>query len=649
MKPLATLLLLLLTGRLYAQQAQDIPAPNSWVVRTFQFDPLASDMPESFGLPAIDHTTPAAEIVAEIRREAAAFEVPSRAILPLGSAALHDRKSGTFVLRTTARAMKEVELYFEFIHRPTTRNCVHTLDVIQAPGPVMQQVARDAAPLFDQTPLLERLESLIAQSQAKHLETLRVETGSGRRAKSESTHDMREVTDLTLDENGRLTSEVSSNVAGTSLEIEDTFNGSLNRTDGACVLEFHFAPPSLREERVLFNASRPPLAVAVSDFHRVFMNQQFSTLSGGVKLLGLWRPEGTPELAAGDVMQAAFMRSSIVKIIPAPNKELEKIFRDLVDEAVPLPKGEPVQTLPPPGMETRSFYRSIIRTVFPAFRPEDQTAAKEKESKPEPVTPISGLPGLGFLDITSDLIAAGIPFPQGAVAISKPGALRVLVTNTPENLELVRQYLDVVDCDVAYAVTASLHIIQTDAATVRQLAAREASSADQTETLRDFEKRIAEGKATSVQMLHVEGWSGTKLMCETGPAWAVPAAVRLDDKGRQVLHHDYEMKGTRLEIETSIGADGLTIDLAVEMEHHFSPPTFRPEPPAGAGKTEAFISPVPEFHFAKVSTNTTVRSGMTRLVGVWQTDGPAGGKPGDLMQAAFITVHKVTPETDPKK
>ncbi len=152
-----------------------------------------------------------------------------------------------------------------------------------------------------------------------------------------------------------------------------------------------------------------------------------------------------------------------------------------------------------------------------------------------------------------------------------------------------------------------------------------------------------------VQRARLVTRSGQKTLSETGLACPTLDALKPDGKGGRGLRLGSRTAGTRLEIEPTIGADGKTIDLAVELEHHFSPPTFRPEPPAGAGKTAGFISPVPEFHFAKVSTNTTVRSGMTRLVGLWKTDDPAVGKPGDLMQAAFITVHKVTPETDPKK
>jgi len=50
------------------------------------------------------------------------------------------------------------------------------------------------------------------------------------------------------------------------------------------------------------------------EFHQASIDTNTELTSGMVRLLGTWKPEGTPELEKGDLLQAAFLRMDVVPV-----------------------------------------------------------------------------------------------------------------------------------------------------------------------------------------------------------------------------------------------------------------------------------------------------------------------------------------------
>ncbi|CAN5857104.1 hypothetical protein BH11VER1_BH11VER1_24730 [soil metagenome] len=639
MKRLVALSLLCLTGSAFSQTVAEPETPDTWVVRTFQF-------PSDFLMPSqadetpaeINSSTPASVIVEAIKQDSANFANPSDSTLlrghtlPVGSAMLFDKKTNTITLRTTAQEMEQMQMWVDSWSEQLPHNILYTLHLIEADDATLRQAAREAFPLFNHAAVWKRLQDLNPQSQIKHLNTLRLETHSGHKARVESTRQIMTPTDFTLDEKGRTTWETPAISTGTSFEVDPVLG-----LDGVTIyndfsFEYHYVPPTSRNEKVNYSAVNAPFVIPVVDLHRVKVSTSCISESGNIKLIALWKPEGAPGFEGRDRMQAAFLQTEVVKLyFTSPNKDLEKIFLTHVDQAVPLPKVSSAKIQTPPGMQTKSYAVPVDLLDL----------GSQKDDKA--LDPFQANNGLSATDL---LMQQGIPFPAGAAALFQKSVKKLTVTNTPPNLDQVEAFLDSIHYCPPHNIVFTLHLIQADGTIMRQIAADNSASSDQTEALASLEKLISDGNAQSLQVLRLETRSGQSVTTEVGPAWMMLDSVKADEKGKQTFHHTSHPLGTQFTVDAVLGPDGYTMDLELALEHHFAPPSTRSADPE---KPQGILQPAIDFHFAKTSTFITTSTGLTKLVGLWRPEGTVEFENKDFMQAAFLTATIVGPETDKKR
>lgn len=656
MKRLVALTLLCLSGSAFSQTVTEPETPDTWVVRTFQFPPdfLMLSGTDVFSK-EIDINTPSDEVVELIKKTSAqdskglphkgeALKAKGIPPPPKGSAALIDSKSGTFVVRTTAEQMELVEAFADTCGDRVPVNILHTLHLIEADGATLRQVAHEATTLFYHNEIWKRLEGLAKQGKVKHLNTLRLEARSNQKARVESAPQIKAMTDFTLGANGRVSWDTPLLTAGNSFEIESVIGPDGQTVSRDIAFEYHFAPTTTRNERITHSLTSPSLMIPVTDLYRVRANTATMTESGNIKLISLWKPNGGAEFENKDVLQAAFMETEVVKLLPPLNKDLEKIFLAHVDQAVPLPKEPPAKSKLPPGMKTKTYVVPADLLSLAGPSADTPTAPADPFAAAAPAAdPFESHRGPTAQEL---LQGQGIGFPQGASAIFHRSAKRLTVTNTAPNLDQVDAFIDSIRiCQTTHGIALTLHLIQADGATLRQIASDHATTSDQAEVLLALEKLIAEGKAKSLQVLRLETRSGQRTTTEAGLQWMMLENVKSDDQGSQSFHHQLRSAGTRFEVDPVMGPDGFTIDLDFDLEHHFALPAIRNNE---AEKVPSIGSPAIDFHFAKVTTSVTMHSGMTKLIGLWKPEGAPEFEGKDLMQAAFLTATIVQPMTDKK-
>lgn len=665
MKRLVALSLLCLSGSAFCQTATAQKTPDTWVVRTFQLPPdfLMRSVGDELSR-GIDLSTPANQIVDEIKKTSAPYSQIGKATgntpasdentqigellthkgyepFPAGSAGLFDRKSGTYVLRTTAGKMELFEAFVDSCNDRVPVNILHTLYIIEAEGATLRQAAQEAATLFYHHEIWKRLEGLSLQGRVKHLNTLRLETRSGQKARVESAPQLKAMTDFTLDAKGRASWDTPLMTSGTSFEIESVIGPDGQTVDSNYTFEYHFAPLTTRNERITHSLTSPSLVIPVTDLYRVKTNTASTTGSGNIKLISLWKPEGGDGFENKDTMQAAFLDTKVVKLMPPLNQDLEKIFLAHVDKAVPLPKEPPLKSKLPEGMKSKTYVVPVDFLSLAGPQANTPTTSVDPFASTAPSDPFASKRGVTAQQMLQD---QGIAFPQGASAIFHKRAERLTIINTPANLDQVDAFIDsITNCKFTHGLAFTLRLIQADGPTLRQIAADNAATPDQAEALLTLEKLVAEGRAKSIQVLRSETRSGQSVTTEIGPQWMILENVKIDDQGKQTFHHQRRSAGTRFEVDPVVGPDGFTLDLNLHLEHHFAPPAIKND---DAEKVQRVGSPAMDFHFAEATTSVTMFSGMTKLIGLWKPEGAAEFEGKDLMQAAFLTATIVQPMTD---
>jgi hypothetical protein len=297
-------------------------------------------------------------------------------------------------------------------------------------------------------------------------------------------------------------------------------------------------------------------------------------------------------------------------------------------------------------------------------------------SKPDPKAPIDPFASDNSrprdAGPESYLEGFGISFPEGAHMRFEPIESRLIMVNTPENVELTRRYIEAIWQTVPKQLSHTLHIIEGDGPLIRWLAAQAQSHADHRSLWRQMEDYAAQGRVKLRRTMRLEGRSGEKTLCEAGTLRMSAGALRFGDAAASppdagkspvpkdapaapatatitpspdlplmLMDHDTRMAGTRLELHPTLGPDDWTVDVVVSLEHHFAPPTLRPTASATSDGVFRAALPSTDFHCARIATAFVITPGMTKLLGVWTPEGAPEFEGKDVMQAAFLRVDVV--------
>lgn len=256
---------------------------------------------------------------------------------PPGSSANFNPATGELLVRNTPENMALIDAFIDelLIHSPMS--VAITVQVVEADGATLRRIEAETAKTADHGAAWRALEEDAAQGKAKLLRTAWLETRSGHRATYGAMREHITVSGTVLNAAGgkkgggdKTADGTPGN--GTAATDQMTVSGVYELTpvglrfevdpvigpDGETMdlnlgLVYDFAPPSSRASASLIDDKTFRMDSPGTAFHRADLTTTVTVTNGMHRLLGVWKPEGTPEFDKGDVLQAAFIKVDLLK------------------------------------------------------------------------------------------------------------------------------------------------------------------------------------------------------------------------------------------------------------------------------------------------------------------------------------------------
>ena len=244
------------------------------------------------------------------------------------------------------------------------------------------------------------------------------------------------------------------------------------------------------------------------------------------------------------------------------------------------------------------------------------------------------------------LEAQGITFPEGATATFNPSTGLLTVTNTQPNLDLTDAFFDSVLVHYSATLAHQLIILEGPGELIRTANAAASRTADARKEL-DTLLGHARNPGSNIRVVadaFLEGKSGTHAATTAVREHVHATDLNLDTKSHATASWDMRPLGLVLEVEPTLGADGITIDNSLVVKLHPTTPRIRQ-----FTATEPLTGRDAEFPFsvtagAEFTTSLVSTGGATKLIGVTKPVGLADEK-ADVLWAAFLTstIRRVQP------
>ena len=234
-----------------------------------------------------------------------------------------------------------------------------TLHVVQADAKLLRELAAKGSRISDHSDTLKALEEAASRGEAKFVSSAWLETRSGQRCDLQSGMQYMTVSPPHLEVptaskpapaagNGdpvntppaaanaapapvgaaeiapvskELTAKHQTTCVGLEFEVDPVIGPDGWTIDVSFALNYHYAPPQLRQDSPPAEGGVLRAAFPMVDFHQGKVTTAVTMLSGTTRLIGLWKPEGTPEFQKSDLLQAAFLRADVVYVDGPPRKK----------------------------------------------------------------------------------------------------------------------------------------------------------------------------------------------------------------------------------------------------------------------------------------------------------------------------------------
>jgi hypothetical protein len=150
---------------------------------------------------------------------------------------------------------------------------------------------------------------------------------------------------------------------------------------------------------------------------------------------------------------------------------------------------------------------------------------------------------------------------------------------------------------------------------------------------------LAAVKAGTVHHLNtsrIETKAGTLATSRQGREHSAISNVTVNDKGEPVFKQEMRNVGLNVELESTVGADGVTVELTLAPEFHPAEPLeYREYIIDPQGRRLEF--PLTDYFTSRVTTSTTIPDGTARLLSLYKPTGKPEFEKEDILQAIFIT------------
>ena len=170
-------------------------------------------------------------------------------------------------------------------------------------------------------------EALRQDAAIRHLSTNWIECRSGQRAKVEAVRDFvhpvsnRIVAAVATDGAaakdqapvGTISGDFETKKIGTSIEIDPVLGADGATVDMNYSISYDYAEPSTTPEPARGEGNLQ-LVGPTTELHRAVLNGSTTIWDGSYRLLGYWKPEGSPRFEGKDLLQAVFVKVDVIPL-----------------------------------------------------------------------------------------------------------------------------------------------------------------------------------------------------------------------------------------------------------------------------------------------------------------------------------------------
>lgn len=513
--------------------------------------------------------------------------------------------------------------------------------IIEAPVDLMRGIVKRAGQNSDHTPLLVELEKAVEEGKATILDSARLDVRSGNRAKISHSGSTVSGNPVSINKDDTVVYGSDESNFGNEFETE-AFLGPDDKTIDFNIVVDHRYAPAILKKVTISRRGKSNVTASVYDRFKATISSQYTTRDGRTKMLATWKPERLSTNPADEVLQAAFVTTHVVRVLPISNNRLKTYLEKFGEKVAPIPKGElevkKEEEVIPKGMIVRRYL------VPPTFL---NGGASKAPNAVEPFAPEPAYEPRFMTQTTAkDILKnAGIEFPPGSSANYLRGSSILVVRNFIEQIELVEAYIMPHHVGPEKSIAITAHIVQGPGKLMREASRQGRTIADHSQIWNDLNSQ----KEISILTTNwIEARSGNRAKVEAGQHFHYPTGAAVDktekskekenidiSQNRLSAEFDNKLVGTTFEVDPVLGADNVTIDLNFQISHDFAPPEethqleITPE-------TINLAGPTFTFHEATVATQLTMRTGSVRMAGMWSPKGTAEFDNADIIQAVFI-------------
>jgi hypothetical protein len=482
--------------------------------------------------------------------------------------------------------------------RVSPRTVAFALHTLEAPAPLLRDLTRQTLASADDSAMLAAVEAAVARGEAKFITSTFLETKSGWHASHQTGREHRYLDTFGTDAQGHPKLGFETRLIGSILDVEPVVGADNRTVELIFTHELHPAAPLLRRDHFRDPASQQPFEMPVTDFHSAKTVTGISISNGGIKLVSLNKPTGREDTGA---LWVTFLKCDVV-----PQVAKRRLVVPENANRPRLPKRHPGEQF------TRSLRvnQKALHDLMDAGRELKKTAKQVFEE-------------------------AGIVFPEGASVSYGAATSQILVRNTSENLDKVEQFL--AELDDRYRpinIAFTTHVLQGPGPLLRRLTTQAASKSDHRAELDELLAAVKAGNVQHLNTARIEAKSGTRATTAQATEHQAITEVSVNDKGEPFFTQEMRRVGLLLELEPTVGADGVTVELNIAPEFHTAAPLEHREHVIDTqGRRLEF--PLTDYHAAKVVTANTMPDGTVTAALSLQTDRQArvregGHPPGHL-------------------
>lgn len=487
-----------------------------------------------------------------------------------------------------------------------------TAHTVEAPAAFLRDLARQTLASADDSAMFAAVEAAITRGEARFINSSFFEDKSGNRATHQTGFEHRYLDAFGTDAKGNPDLSFETRFIGSILEVEPTIGADNRTVELTFNHELHPSSPVIRRDHFRDPASQKNFEMPVTDFHAHKTTTSISLTNGSTKLISLNAPashEGTGKL------WATFLKCDVVPQF-ARTKIRTRDFHAPAKSNLPDDSNEMYvrqYRLPPDILSDRSADLSL-QTHSSDLTPRRPTDVVLKE----------------FFE------TQGVNFPKGASVRARNDVSGIIARNTSSNLDLIEAVVKRLLADSNKSTAFTTHVLQASGPLLRRLAAQAATKSNHRAELDELLAAVKTGAVRHLDTARIETKSGTRATTEQGIEHIAITEVSVNEKGEPVFGQEARKNGLRIELEPTVGADGVTVELNIAPEFHTAAPFEHREHVIDTqGRKLEF--PLTDYHFAKVTTALTLPDGTARLLSLYKPTGRPEFEKEDVLQAIFIT------------